>query len=216
MNHPVLIAAGRTQASKDELQFIVTNLIGTYYPVEAVLTADIKEARKDALYICEDTEASQLLTVIPEENLFPLHLEVVSEHFFVLNKVPEGETLYVFNDTRPFADHFLEQCVDAHLNASAFERITFEDTDPAIVEKALKEAKYITGTDFLTKKGSILQTTYKPLLREDVTIFPARRAPSMETSAPLIHRLLSERIEELKQSLAEVKKEGNEEKGRIV
>ena len=212
MNHPVLIAAGRTQASKDELQFIVTNLIGTYYPVEAVLTADIKEARKDALYICEDTEASQLLTVIPEENLFPLHLEVVSEHFFVLNKVPEGETLYVFNDTRPFADHFLEQCVDAHLNASAFERITFEDTDPAIVEKALKEAKYITGTDFLTKKGSILQTTYKPLLREDVTIFPARRAPSMETSAPLIHRLLSERIEELKQSLAEVKKEGNEEK----
>lgn len=34
----------------------------------------------------------------------------------------------------------------------------------------------------------------------------------METSAPLIHRLLSERIEELKQSLAEVKKEGNEEK----
>lgn len=135
MNHPVLIAAGRTQASKDELQFIVTNLIGTYYPVEAVLTADIKEARKDALYICEDTEASQLLTVIPEENLFPLHLEVVSEHFFVLNKVPEGETLYVFNDTRPFADHFLEQCVDAHLNASAFERITFEDTDPAIVKK---------------------------------------------------------------------------------
>ena len=128
MNHPVLIAAGRTQASKDELQFIVTNLIGTYYPVEAVLTADIKEARKDALYICEDTEASQLLTVIPEENLFPLHLEVVSEHFFVLNKVPEGETLYVFNDTRPFADHLLEQCVDAHLNASAFERITFEDT----------------------------------------------------------------------------------------
>ena len=212
MNHPVLIAAGRTQASEDELQFIVTNLIGTYYLVEAVLTADIKEARKDALYICEDTEASQLLTVIPEENLFPLHLEVVSEHFFVLNKVPEGETLYVFNDTRPFADHFLEQCVDAHLNASAFERITFEDTDPAIVEKALKEAKYITGTDFLTKKGSILQTTYKPLLREDVTIFPARRAPSMETSAPLIHRLLSERIEELKQSLAEVKKEGNEEK----
>ena len=216
MNHPVLIAAGRTQASKDELQFIVTNLIGTYYPVEAVLTADIKEARKDALYICEDTEASQLLTVIPEENLFPLHLEVVSEHFFVLNKVPEGETLYVFNDTRPFADHFLEQCVDAHLNASAFERITFEDTDPAIVEKALKEAKYITGTDFLTKKGSILQTTYKPLLREDVTIFPARRAPSMETSAPLIHRLLSERIEELKQSLAEVKKEGNEEKAGII
>ncbi len=53
-------------------------------------------------------EASQLLTVIPEENLFPLHLEVVSEHFFVLNKVPEGETLYVFNDTRPFADHFLD------------------------------------------------------------------------------------------------------------
>ena len=40
MNHPVLIAAGRTQASKDELQFIVTNLIGTYYPVEAVLTAE--------------------------------------------------------------------------------------------------------------------------------------------------------------------------------
>lgn len=71
MNHPVLIAAGRTQASEDELQFIVTNLIGTYYLVEAVLTADIKEARKDALYICEDTEASQLLTVIPEENLFP-------------------------------------------------------------------------------------------------------------------------------------------------
>ena len=34
----------------------------------------------------------------------------------------------------------------------------------------------------------------------------------METSAPLIHRLLRERIEELKQSLAEVKKEGNEEK----
>ena len=132
MNHPVLIAAGRTQASKDELQFIVTNLIGTYYPVEAVLTADIKEARKDA--------------------------------------VPEGETLYVFNDTRPFADHFLEQCVDAHLNASAFERITFEDTDPAIVEKALKEAKYITGTDFLTKKGSILQTTYKPLL-------PGKKSP---------------------------------------
>ena len=49
MNHPVLIAAGRTQASKDELQFIVTNLIGTYYPVEAVLTADIKEARKVSL-----------------------------------------------------------------------------------------------------------------------------------------------------------------------
>ena len=58
MNHPVLIAAGRTQASKDELQFIVTNLIGTYYPVEAVLTADIKEARKDALYICEEDRKS--------------------------------------------------------------------------------------------------------------------------------------------------------------
>ena len=84
------------------------------------------------------------------------------------------------------------------------------------MEKALKEAKYITGTDFLTKKGSILQTTYKPLLREDVTIFPARRAPSMETSASLIHRLLSERIEELKQSLAEVKKEGNEEKAALL
>lgn len=80
--------------------------------------------------------------------------------------------------------------------------ISYEDMPEETVLSLLGKARYITGASCFTGEGSILcESPYKESLPKDVSILPASRVPTFDSSLRLILALAARRERELKELL---------------
>lgn len=186
MNKPRLIAVGSSELVAREIADIVSALLGPSLPIETMLTTDIKTPAPDTFYICAITQEDRLRRVLPVAQLYVFDLHPTTRFFLDIAKIPAGETVYVFNNLRPYAELLIEECHELGINELHFRPLAFEEmTLPSLLEE-LKQARWLIGVEPFVGKDLLLAPPYHEHLRPDLTIIPGHRTASVTSACQLL------------------------------
>lgn len=202
---PELVVFGTSPLVSAELHTAIRRLFGDTYPVREALTEDAagEDPEKDACWIASPIQYPHVSRFLPKERTFLLDMQPAAEFFLAMTaRGPEGAPISVFNNRKAYAERFIGQMKDRIRGNHPYTAISYEDMPEETVLSLLGKARYITGASCFTGEGSILcESPYKESLPKDVSILPASRVPTFDSSLRLILALAARRERELKELL---------------
>lgn len=192
----------------DEIKNIIKSIISENIDVQTYLTYEIKDDSVADIFVCAQTQLKPLSQVIPKEKIVLLDLMPNSKFFISVARIPQNETIYIFNNYLEYTTILSTYCRKLGITNVEFLPIAYREMPREEILAQLQKAKYIIGVDRFVGNGGLLSPEYLPYLRNDVTIIPATRAASIHSACNLVkciavkfHRYIANTVEKLKADL---------------
>ena len=202
-----LAAVGNSRLVAEEIRSIAEAFLGIDFPIWLATTKTLKEAEGDTFYVSSTSLLPQLSKIIPAEQLFGFDLHPAPEFFRSIMRIPVGETVYVFNNRKEYAELLIAECRALGMNNLKFRPIIYSELASQVVCRALKEAKYIVGVDRFTGTQTLFSSAYRASLRPDVRIIAGRRAASATSAGRLLTGIAEYYLSELSKEADSLKKQ---------
>lgn len=186
MNNPCLLAVGTSKLVAREVAGITRALFGDALTIRMERTRDIHAPRPDTFYICGLTQEPILRRVIPEKQLYVFDLHPTMRFFLDIARIPAGETVYVFNNLSPYIHLLIKECRELGIDKLDFRPLAFEEMPEEALMRELENARWLIGVEPFVGKELLLAPPYREHLREDLTIIPGHRTPSVASASQLL------------------------------
>lgn len=184
-------------------------ILGARVNGQALTQDQLKNAKSFDLYVCLPTRVSELAAIIPQEKIVGLDLMPNPIFFVKAAQTPPGETIYIFDNNHRGGQTFADICRENGIEQVTFDFIAYEEMPETVLIEKLKNARFITGVETLVGRDGDLYRKYGKYLREDVTVIPAQRIPTLAGTSALMewvtlskHKRLSAKVVMLTQSLS--------------
>lgn len=184
-------------------------ILGASVSGQALTQVQLKNAKSFDLYVCLPTRVSELTAIVPREKVVGLDLMPNPIFFVKAAQTPPGETIYIFDNNRRGGQTFADICRENGIEQVTFDFIAYEEMPETVLMEKFKNARFITGVETLVGVDGDLYRKYGKYLREDVTVIPAQRIPTLAGTSALMewvtllkHKRLSSKVVTLTQSLS--------------
>lgn len=174
-----------------EIMNIIKSIINENIDVQTYMTYEVRDDSLADIYVCAQTQLKPLSEVVPREKIVLLDLMPNSKFFISVARIPQNETIYIFNNYLEYAVILATYCKNIGITGVEFMPIAYREMPLEEIRARLQKAKYIIGVDRFVGEDGLLSPTYQPFLRDDVTIIPAKRAASVHSSCVLIQCIAS-------------------------
>lgn len=180
-----IAAVGSSPLIAEEILHAAKCIIGADIDITIYSTDEIPKNIYADLYICAITQLKPLQKVIPREKIILLDLMPPAKFFIAVARIPEGETIYIFNNQLEYTRILSDYCQKLGISGVKFLPIAYEEMAQEEIITRLRKARYIIGVDKFI--DTILKSTrYAGYLRSDVQIIPATRVASVHSACALI------------------------------
>jgi hypothetical protein len=188
-----------------EIMHIIKSMISDDIDVRTYLTSEIGDDSVADIYVCAQTQVKPLSRVVPKEKIVLLDLLPNSKFFILVARIPQNETIYIFNNYLEYAIILGNYCQNIGITGVKFVPIAYREMPRKEILTRLQKAKYIIGVDRFVGEGGLLSPDYRPYLRKDVTIIPATRAASIHSACILIQCLAAKFHQHIADTVKKIK-----------
>lgn len=181
-----IIAVGSNEVLAKEIADAVTLILGERILIDTCLAENLKTDLAGDLFVCNRSQVNTLLKIIPVDKIIILNLTPTTQFFVDMAKIPEGETVHVFNNRLPYALQLIDLCTEMHIKHVQFIPIAYEEMEESQITSLLGEARYIVGVDKLLGEEVLFSDKYKDCLRTDITVIGAKRVAAIQSACALV------------------------------
>lgn len=190
-NEIKIIAVGSNELIAAEVEEIVRRIVGNDVLVVKMVSSSVTGNESADIFVCAVTQREVMLKKVPEDKLCVLDLRPTAQFFIEISHIPAGETVYIFNSNKNYAELLGAMCREYEINQINFETIAYEDMAEAEVIEKLSKARYIIGVGKIVGQEVLLSEKYREYLKNDVEIIGRTRMATMQSACELIERLQS-------------------------
>ncbi len=189
MREPKLVAVSSSDIIANEIREITESFLGRVLPITTCTTAEVREARPDVFYLCAVTQRAALARVVPPKQMFVFELHPTTLFFLAIARIPDGETVCVFNNRLSYTGVLTEECRALGIRGLRFLPVAYEEMPADEVRQRLRQARYIVGVDRMVQEGGVLFERYRAELGPEVRIIPGKRTASIASASRLLSGL---------------------------
>lgn len=188
MSQIKITAIGSSQLIAKEIAYMCQYILGNSIPIEIIATKDvIPPTSPNQLFVCANTQKAKLQTILPNKQLFIFDLRPTTTFFLKVASIPQGETVYIFNNLSPYIEEIKKECNSLLGNKKLhFKGIAYEELSMSEMKEKLREAKFIIGVDQFLDDKVLLSPKYKEFINPSATIIPGKRTPSIKSASSLL------------------------------
>ena len=172
-----LVLIGVNEPAAQELENVIVNTLGNM--VETV-KATLKNhgSYSGDMYICFLNREKEFINQYGSEKVIALEMRAPAAFFIEVARIPVGENVLIFINSRGGAEVMLKYLQEYKLNHVNYDVVALEETPEDIIRQKLSEAKFVIGNDGYVSQGKTLYTKYGSILRNDITVIasPPREA----------------------------------------
>ena len=185
-----LLLVGINEIAAQELDTIVVNTLGDMVVTTRTNLRDYGKYSCD-MYVCFVNREKEFVTRYGGEKVVALELRPPVTFFIEVARIPAGENVVLFNNSKSGADvllKFLEKYGLAHVT---YEVVAFEELSEELLKDKLARANYIMGNNGYVGAGQTLYSQYGHLLKSSARVIasPPREA-TPESISRLAHRVI--------------------------
>ena len=172
----------------DAVQYILAGSAG----VDILCVADLPGARAYDLYVCSTSQLEKLQAQLPPEKIVLLALTPTAQFFISVARIPEGETIYIFNNYLEYTRILSRYCEALGIGGVTFRAVAYKEMAEEDVLARLSQARYLIGVDRFI--DNVLRATprYLAALPPDAKLIAARRVASVPTACALLRRIAAQ------------------------
>ncbi len=184
-----IAAVGSSPLIAGEILDATKFIIGDEINIKTYSTYEIQDDTVADIYICAKSQLNSLKKVISSNKIVLLELIPTSKFFIAVARIPQGETIYIFNNQLEYTTTLGNYCENLGINGVHFLPIAYEEMPNEEVFARLKEAHYIIGVDKFVGNKVLKSAKYAPYLRDDVNIIEGTRVASVHSACALLQCL---------------------------
>lgn len=199
-----IAAVGSSPLIAGEILDATKFIIGNEIDIKTYSTYEIQDDTVADIYICAKSQLKSLRKVIPASKIVLLELIPTSKFFISVARVPQGETIYIFNNQLEYTTTLADYCEKLGINGVHFLPIAYAEMPEEEVFTRLKGAKYIIGVDKFVGNNVLKSSKYASYLRADVTIIAGTRVASVHSACALLQCIATNFHQCIEYSVAEL------------
>ncbi|MDF2565161.1 MAG: hypothetical protein K0Q53_1556 [Massilibacillus sp.] len=181
-----IAAVGSSPLIAEEILNATKFIIGDEIDIKTYSTYEIQDDTVADIYICAKSQLNSLKKVIPANKIVLLELIPTSKFFIAVARIPQGETIYIFNNQLEYTTTLADYCQKLGINGVQFLPIAYEEMPKEEVFARLQEANYIIGVDKFVGNKVLKSSKYASYLLDDVTIIEGTRVASVHSACALL------------------------------
>jgi len=195
-----LLLVGINESAAQELESVVRSTVGNLVETRKATLNNYSEYSGD-LYVCFSNREKEFTAQYGSEKIIAMEMRAPAAFFIQIGRIPAGEKVVIFNNSKGGADVILKFLESYQLNHVTYESVAYEEIPPEITRQKLAAARYIIGNEGYVSRGKVLYEQFGSLLRPDATVIasPPREA-TPESVSRLAHKVI---VFAQKQSLTE-------------
>lgn len=172
-----VVVVGINDVAAKELERVVVDTLGDLVETQKANITNYADFSGD-MYICFITRGKELTERFGEEKVAAVEMRPPAEFFTQIARIPEGETVVIFNNGQAGADVMLKYFREYKINHINFEVASFEEKPEETIRRQLAGAKYIVGYEGFVAPGMVLHTKFGDALPPGVKVIvsPPREA----------------------------------------
>lgn len=184
-----IAAVGSGPLIAREIADAVHYILAGNVSVDVFCVADLPGARGYDLYVCSTSQLQKLQAQLPPEKIALLALTPTAQFFISVARIPEGETIYIFNNDLEYTRILQCYCESLGIAGVAFRPIAYREMAEAEVLARLSAARYLIGVDRFIDGVLCATPRYAAALPSDARLIAARRVASVPTACALLRRI---------------------------
>ncbi|MGI6553617.1 MAG: hypothetical protein ACOX37_11655 [Bacillota bacterium] len=136
--------------------------------------------------------------------------------YVAIAKIPANEDVIVFNNNTAQGQKIVEYCRENNVDHVNYIVVPYNEIPQQQVIESLSTAKYIIGADTIVGPGGHLMNKYASYLPKDVTIIPANRVATFESTKALMKAVYQVNYEHFASETREISQHLNDQIEQIV
>lgn len=180
------ITTAGDQLIADELLAAVKQVLGENINGRAFPLSKIPDSSAADLFICIPSRKQEVEKKIAAEKILGMEMVPSSTFFVQLAKIPQGQTVYIFNNTTNYARKLVEYCTENSIDHLRFELIPYDEFSEAEIIKHLQQAQFIAGVETIVGSKGILHQKYEQYIKSGARIIAAKRIAGVNSICKLM------------------------------
>lgn len=211
-----LVTVGSTETVAQELLAVVREM----FPHEIISSAMALKAVPDHsiadLFVALPTRVAEAAQKIPGEKIVSLELLPDSSFYVAIAKIPAHEDVIVFNNNTAQGQKIVEYCRENNVDHVNYIVVPYQEIPQQQVIEHLSTAKYIIGANTIVGPGGYLMEKFASYLPKEVTIIPAKRVATFESTKELMKAVYRVNYELFSSETREISQQLNDQIEQIV
>lgn len=178
-----LLLVGINESAAEELEVVVANTLGNMVETQKCTLQNYTQYACD-MYVCFINREKEFIEKYGTEKVTALEMRPPASFFVDVARIPAGETVSIFNNSKGGAEVTLKFLKKYHINHITLDVIAYEEMPEAEVKAKLASAAYIIGNEGYVAPGKPLYSKYGASLQDTVVVIasPPREATSESVS----------------------------------
>jgi hypothetical protein len=178
-----LLVVGSNDSTSRELEKAVVSSVGTMVDITRATFSELDKYSPD-MVVCFSSREKEFKLKLGENKVIGLEMRAPTIFFVNVARIPAGETVAVFNNSKGGAETLLKSLLENQLEHVQYEIVACDEMPDDIVRQKIAAANFIIGPDAYVAKGKLLFTKYADSLKSGVTVIdsPPREATSASIS----------------------------------
>lgn len=185
-----LLVVGSNESTIRELEKVVSHAVGAMVEIEQATFAEYATRSAD-MVVCFSSREKEFKDKLGENKVIGLEMLAPTVFFVKVARIPAGETVVIFNNSKGGADTLLKSLIQNEIEHVQYDIVAYEEMAAEIVCQKLSAANYIIGPDAYVARGKILFTKYASNLKTGVTVIDS---PPREATAASISQMTTKII----------------------
>lgn len=165
------------EASALELETVIADTLGDLAQTIKTTIKNYRDVECD-MYVCFLAREKEFISKHGEDVVAALEMRPPTPFFIDIARIPAGEKVIVFNNSKNGADAFIKFFNAYHLNHVTYEVVAYDQDPEEMIRNTLASAKYIVGSAGDVEYDKPLYKKYKGCLMAEakVIVSPPREA----------------------------------------
>ena len=210
-----LVTVGSTETVAQELLAVVREM----FPHEIISSAMALKAVPDHsiadLFVALPTRVAEAAQKIPGEKIVSLELLPDSSFYVAIAKIPAHEDVIVFNNNTAQGQKIVEYCRENNVDHVNYIVVPYQEIPQQQVIEHLSTANTLSGQNYRVIGGYLMEK-FASYLPKEVTIIPAKRVATFESTKELMKAVYRVNYELFSSETREISQQLNDQIEQIV
>lgn len=181
-----IAAVGSSPQIAGEIAAAIHFILGENIEIDVFSINELETASRHDIYVCATTQLKKLQALLPKEKIVLLELIPTAKFFISVARIPEGETIHIFNNYFAYAYILGNYCESLGISNVKFIPIAYCEMLEEDILSALQQAHYIIGVDKFIYDVLCTSPKYMAVLSKNVQLIAATRVASIQSACTLL------------------------------